>query len=191
MRPLVLASSSRYRTELLRRLQLPFSCQAPEIDESPLAGESPEELVMRLSVEKATAVSNDFAEAAIIGSDQVCACQGLVLGKPNTVERAIEQLQSFSDKCVDFFTGLCVLAPGGQVLTHLDQTTVHFRTLQRAEIERYVAFEKPLDCAGGFKVEALGIGLFEAVESKDPTALIGLPLIQLSAFLRQLGYAIP
>nr|WP_255590597.1 nucleoside triphosphate pyrophosphatase [Marinicella sp. NBU2979] len=186
-----MASSSRYRAKLLQRLQLPFACHAPNIDETPLQGESPAALAMRLSVKKAQAVAATQPEAIVIGSDQVCAFEGQVLGKPGSAEAAFLQLQAFANKRTEFFTGLCVLAPGGQQWQHVDQTTVHFRALSAAEIERYIELEQPLDCAGGFKVESLGIGLFEAVESKDPTALVGLPLIQLSAFMRHAGLAVP
>lgn len=191
MSELILASSSKYRNQLLQRLQIPFNSQSPAIDETPLLGESPQDLVMRLSVEKAQAVAAGYPEAIVIGSDQVAVLGHHILGKPLTVAKAREQLQSFSDKRVEFFTGLCVLVPNGPVLSHVDQTVVRFRSLQPEEIQRYVDMEQPLDCAGGFKVESLGLSLFKAVESKDPSALMGLPLIALSGFLRQAGLKVP
>lgn len=187
---LVLASSSKYRAELLSRLSIPFQAVSPGIDETPLAQEQPKQLVARLSRQKAQALSKQFPQATLIGSDQVCVSGTDICGKPITAERAIEQLQSFSNSCITFFTGLCVLAPG-HCLIHVDATTATFRNLKRGEIERYVAKEQPLDCAGSFKVEGLGVSLFDQVSSDDPTALMGLPLIKLCEFLRQVGYPLP
>ncbi|MCX7554536.1 Maf family protein [Marinicella sp. S1101] len=187
---LVLASSSKYRATLLKRLSIPFQAVSPDIDETPLAQEQPKQLVSRLSMEKAQALSKQFPQATLIGSDQVCVAGADICGKPITAERAVEQLQSFSNSCITFFTGLCVLAPG-QCLTHVDATKVTFRNLERAELERYVDKEQPLDCAGSFKVEGLGVSLFEQISSDDPTALMGLPMIKMCEFLRQLGYQLP
>ncbi len=191
MNELILASSSIYRAELLRRLCLPFNTIDPAIDETPVANESPKDLVSRLSLSKAEVVSQRHPQAVVIGSDQVCALGNEVCGKPLTPEWAVEQLQSFSNKCITFFTGLCVLTPSGDVFQYIDETIVEFRKLSVEEIRRYVELEEPLDCAGAFKVEALGIGLFKSVKSNDPTALMGLPLIRLAEALRQNGFQIP
>lgn len=188
MRNLLLASSSRYRAQLLERLGLPFSCRSPDIDESSLPGENAQALVTRLSRAKAEAVASAAGDALVIGSDQVAVCEGRILGKPGTAERARAQLASLSGRHVDFLTGLSLLDPvSGHVQTTAVPTRVRFRTLTDAEIADYVAREQPLDCAGAFKSEALGIALFEAMESEDPTALIGLPLIALCDMLREAG----
>jgi len=187
---IVLASTSRYRAQLLRRLGLPFTTANPGTDETPEPNESPADLATRLAHAKAVAVRDKHPSAIIIGSDQVPALAGSALSKPGTVERAQEQLALMSGQSVSFYTGLCVLNSADEICS-LDETRVRMRTLNTAEIERYVAVEQPLDCAGSFKVEGLGISLFDSVESTDPTALIGLPLISVANALRRFGVSIP
>lgn len=184
----ILASSSPHRAELLARLGLAFEAVSPEVDESPRPGEDAQTLVVRLAAAKARAVADIRPGALVIGSDQVAVCGGDVLGKPGTAERARAQLARLSGQSVTFLTGLCVLdADAGEATTALVPTRVEFRHLADDEISSYVARDRPLDCAGAFKSEGLGIALFDAVESQDPTALIGLPLIELCRMLRQAG----
>ncbi|AKE52004.1 Maf family protein [Kangiella geojedonensis] len=185
---IVLASSSPYRKELLSRVLNDFSCESPDIDETPFPDEEPVEHVARLAEQKAMTVSLNHPDSIIIGSDQICVLGGQILGKPHTETKAIEQLQACSGKTVIFYTSLCVLESGQQAKTiDVVVTEVSFRVLEKDEIERYVQREQPLDCAGSFKCEGLGIALFESLSSKDPTALIGLPLITLAQSLRKLG----
>lgn len=192
MRPLVLASSSPYRRELLQRLQLPFTCCSPNIDERPLADEAPEVLVQRLAVAKARALRAQFLQHLIIGSDQVAVLDGQILGKPGTAAAAIAQLTAASGRSVTFYTGLCLLdSASGTIQVDCVPFTVHFRSLSPAQISRYIEREQPLDCAGSFKSEGLGISLFRATEGEDATSLIGLPLIRLCDMLSQAGIAIP
>lgn len=188
MRDLILASSSRYRATLLARLGLPFRTQAPDIDESRHADESAAALVRRLAAGKADAVAAAHPAALIIGSDQVAVLGSDILGKPGDPERAIEQLTRLSGQTVAFLTGLCLLdAETAQRQLAVVPTYVRFRELSLQEIRDYVAREEPLDCAGAFKSEGLGIALFEAIEGTDPNALIGLPLIELCRMLRNVG----
>jgi septum formation protein len=189
--PLVLASTSPYRRELLARLRLPFATQRPEADETPLPGETPVALVTRLALAKAAAVAAGRPGDWVIGSDQVAELDGVPLGKPGDRERAIGQLAAMSGRAVAFRTAVALVGPGGRQLAALDTTTVRFRELARGEIERYVDAEQPFDCAGSFKAEGLGICLFAAIESLDPTALIGLPLIATAGLLREAGFALP
>lgn len=192
MRPLVLASSSPYRRELLQRLQLPFTCCNPNIDERPLADETPEVLAQRLAVAKARALRAQFLQHLIIGSDQVAVLDGQILGKPSTAAAAIAQLTAASGRSVTFYTGLCLLdSASGTIQVDCVPFTVHFRTLSPAQISRYIEREQPLDCAGSFKSEGLGISLFRATEGEDATSLIGLPLIRLCDMLSQAGIIIP
>jgi septum formation protein len=192
MNPLILASTSAYRRLLLERFGLPFETVRPEVAEPHIAGENPSERALRLAVAKAEAVAARHPGAVVIGSDQVAASGQKVLDKPGDAATCRSQLSTLSGTDARFYTGCAVIGPSGSVrLVHLDTTTVFFRSLSSKEIERYVEREKPFDCAGGFKVEALGITLFESVESKDPTALIGLPLIWLAAALRKAGFALP
>ena len=184
---LILASGSAYRKALLERLQLPFECHAPEVDESPRGNESPIKLSMRLAVTKAAALEERFPDAFIIGSDQVASLDGELLGKPGNFERAFAQLRKSGGRCVEFFTGIAVLGPGGRNFGTSVPFKVHFRDLTDAEIKRYLELEQPFDCAGSFKCEGLGISLFERLEGDDPTALEGLPLIALCKMLRKLG----
>lgn len=190
--PLILASTSPYRKALLEKLGLPFQCASPEIDETPLSGESAEALVARLAFAKAGAIACQHDQGLIIGSDQVCVCDGQILGKPGTVEKAVAQLMAAQGKSVTFYTGLCVLdAATGQVEQLVEPFRVHFRSLDEAAIRRYVAAEMPLDCAGSFKCEGMGIVLFKALEGRDPNALIGLPLIGLIELLEHHGLPLP
>ncbi|MNF51950.1 MAF protein [Pseudomonas linyingensis] len=192
MLPLILASSSPYRRALLERLHLPFACQAPEIDENPLPGESAERLVCRLAEQKSRALASRHHQHLIIGSDQVAALDGQILGKPHTFERAREQLRAASGASVTFYTGLCLHnSQSGHTQTACIPFTVHFRTLDDACIERYLRLEQPYDCAGSFKSEGLGISLFRSTAGEDATSLIGLPLIRLVDMLLAEGVQIP
>jgi septum formation protein len=189
---LILASRSPYRRELLARLALPFEIVAPGVSEAHVAGESPADRALRLALQKAQAVAQHHPEAVVIGSDQVAACGQEVLDKPGDAARCRAQLTTLSGKSARFYTGCVVLGlDTGVQQAHVDTTTVVFRPLSADEIERYVANEQPFDCAGGFKAEASGIALFECIESQDPTALIGLPLIWLAGALRAAGYRLP
>lgn len=191
-RRLVLASTSVYRRELLSRLRLPFLIARPEADESPLEGEAPRALALRLAEMKARAVAQDFPDALIIGSDQVAYSEGRIYGKPGTRERAIAQIEALSGKIAFFDTALCLLdADSGRSETVCVATETRFRVLGREEIERYVDADQPLDCAGAAKSESLGVALLEYMRSDDPTALIGLPLIELCRMLRADGVHIP
>lgn len=185
---LVLASSSRYRRELLERLGMPFTVDSPEIDETPLDNEPVDVLVRRLSVAKARAVALRWPRAIVIGSDQAASFDGRTLGKPGTSQKAIAQLLEFSGNRVDFYTGVAVLhGPSDRVATHIDRTHAHFRRFREDEVERYVQRDQPLDCAGGIRFEGTGALLLKAVETRDPSAAIGLPLIELGAMLRAVG----
>jgi septum formation protein len=188
--PLILASSSSYRRELLGRLRLSFEAVPPGTPEDPVAGESASDQALRLALAKAQAVAERYTHAIVIGSDQVAAAGERVLGKPGDAARCRAQLASLSGHTAQFYTACAVLGAGVR-LAHVDTTTVVFRTLSPQQIERYVACEQPYDCAGGFKAEGLGISLFECIESQDPTALIGLPLIWLAGALRGVGYQVP
>jgi septum formation protein len=191
MDSVILASTSPYRRMLLERLGLPFSIDSPGVEETHSAGETPPQRARRLAAAKAQAVSLRHPGAIVIGSDQVAAAGGSILEKPRSAQRAREQLGTLSGAAAEFFTACAICAPGGFRSAHLDETRVLFRKLAAEEIERYVAREQPLDCAGGFKAEGLGVALFERVESSDPTALIGLPLIWVAAMLRRLGHRVP
>lgn len=188
--PLLLASTSRYRRELLERLRLPFHIARPDVDETPHPGETIPALAARLARAKAGAIAQQQPEAWVIGSDQAAELDGQPLGKPGQRDAAIAQLTAMSGREVHFHTAVCLLREG-QVLEALDTTTVRFRTLTAGEIERYVDAEQPFDCAGSFKAEGLGIALFEAIESTDPSALVGLPLIALARMLREAGFELP
>jgi len=189
---LILGSTSRYRAELLRRLCDGFTQDAPGTDETHLPGEPPADRARRLAVAKAKAVAARHPGALVIGSDQVAELDGQPLDKPGTAECAREQLRRSSGRTVQFHTALCLFdGRDGTHQMHTDSTRAVFRPLSDSEIERYVAREQPLDCAGSFKCEGLGISLFERIENDDPTALVGLPLIALARLLRNAGYAIP
>jgi septum formation protein len=185
---LVLGSTSRYRRELLERLRLPFETDAPAVDETPQAGETPAALSERLALAKAREVARRHTDAVVIGSDQVAELDGRPIGKPGSHERAAEQLRAMSGRAVVFHTALAVVRPstGYEGLRQV-AVSVRFRTLSEAEIEAYLRAEQPYDCAGSAKCEGLGIALLEAIESDDPTALIGLPLIATHTLLREAG----
>lgn len=192
MRPLILASSSPYRRELLQRLRLPFECASPDIDESPLPGESAEQLVRRLAEAKARALAARFPEHLIIGSDQAAVQGQAILGKPHTLERAMEQLKASSGGSVSFLTGLALLdSASGRCQVDCIPFRVHFRELDEARIRRYLEAERPFDCAGSFKAEGLGVSLFRATEGEDGTSLVGLPLIRLVDMLLAEGVQVP
>lgn len=186
--PLILASTSRYRRELLERLRLPFEVESPEVDETPRPGEAPANLALRLAQAKAEAVAARRPQAVVIGSDQVAELDGLPIGKPHTHERALAQLRAMSGRSVIFQTAVCVVRRDTDfACVLLAPVTVRFRLLTDGEIEHYLRAEQPYDCAGSAKSEALGIALLDAIESDDPTALVGLPLIRTCALLRQAG----
>ncbi len=187
-RTVVLGSTSRYRRELLARLHLPFDVAAPEVDETPLPGEAPRELALRLALAKAKAVAARHPEAVVIGSDQVADLAGQPLGKPGTHERAVQQLRQMRGQAVVFQTALAVvcLATGFEEVD-LAPVRVQFRALTDTEIENYLQAEKPYDCAGSAKSEGLGIALLESIDNDDPTALVGLPLIRTARMLRAAG----
>jgi septum formation protein len=187
-RPLILGSTSRYRKELLYRLQIPFDTAAPDVDETPRANEPPKDLAMRLALAKARAVALKHPEAVVIGSDQVADLEGVPLGKPGNHTNATLQLQQMRGKTVIFQTALSVVCLAtAYERTDLAVVKVKFRNLSDAEIESYLRAEEPYDCAGSAKSEGLGISLLEAIESDDPTALIGLPLIRTCQMLREAG----
>lgn len=192
MLPLVLASSSPYRRELLERLRQPFSWVSPDIDETPQPGENAATLVKRLAETKARALSATHPAHLIIGSDQVAVLGDRILGKPHDFARASQQLQAASGTSVTFLTGLALLnSASGHCQVDAIPFTVHFRQLSPEQISRYLHAEQPYDCAGSFKAEGLGISLFRATEGEDNTSLIGLPLIRLVQMLDKEGIAIP
>lgn len=185
--PLILASGSPYRAQQLSQLGLTFEIVRPNVNETPLPGEAPETLALRLAEAKARAVATQRPQAWVIGSDQTADCGGLLLGKPGNAERARHQLEQMSGKSVLFHSALCLLTTAGPAKRISVTTTVQLRQLSPAEIASYIEKEQPLDCAGSFKVEGLGISLFDWIRSDDPSALIGLPLIALCQLLRQAG----
>jgi len=188
MPALILGSTSRYRRELLERLRLPFEVQAPEVDETPRAGETPAELALRLALAKARTIAAMNPAAVVIGADQVADLDGMPIGKPGTHERAVAQLRAMSGREVVFHTAVAVVrADRGYERALLAPVRVRFRELSEAEIEHYLRIEQPYDCAGSAKCETLGIALLEAIESDDPTALVGLPLIRTCMLLREAG----
>jgi septum formation protein len=187
-RQLVLGSTSVYRRELLSRLRVPFTVEAPHVDETPHAGEAPAELARRLAAAKAAAVARLHPEAVVIGSDQVADLEGEPLGKPGNHANATAQLKRMSGRTVIFHTALTVTCQASGFVQHdLAPVRVRFRALQDAEIEAYLQAEQPYDCAGSAKSEGLGIALLEAIDSDDPTALVGLPLIRTCRMLRAAG----
>lgn len=189
--PLILASGSRYRAELLKRLQLPFEACPTDANETPLPGEAPDALAARLAIVKARAIAQLRPGRWVLGSDQVCACKGALLGKSGTRACAIAQLQLLSGAEAVFYTAVALLHDAAPARTALDITRVRLRELSAAEIERYVDAEPSFDCAGSFKSEGLGIALCAAIESQDPSGLIGLPLMATRALLAQAGLALP
>lgn len=187
--PLILGSSSPFRKMLLERLLVSFTTESPEIDESPLAGESPIALVERLAVEKARKVAENHSHGLIIGSDQVAMHGAEIVGKPHTHERAVEQLRTASGKSIKLYTGLALVnAETGNVQSEVIPFTVHFKPLSDEIIERYLQKERPYNCAGSVKSEGLGVALFERFDGDDPNALIGLPLIRLVSMLETEGF---
>lgn len=189
---LILGSTSPFRKELLQKLGLSFAVDSPDIDETMLADEQPDEFVQRLALEKARAVAVRHENSLVIGSDQVACIDSSILGKPGTRDKAIDQLSNASGKRVSFYTGLCLLnSASGESQVVCEPFHVHFKQISQAQIERYLDAEQPYNCAGSFKSEGLGISLFEKLEGDDPNALIGLPLIRLIAMLEREGVAVP
>ncbi|WP_312756589.1 nucleoside triphosphate pyrophosphatase [Pantoea brenneri] len=185
---ILLASTSPFRQALLQKLGLPFTTAAPEVDETPLPGETATALVTRLAIAKAQALAQAFPDRWIIGSDQVCVLDGMITGKPHSVENARAQLRAASGNRITFYTGLALYHPASQQLMQCcEPFVVHFREITDAEIAAYIEKEQPLHCAGSFKSEGLGICLFERLEGRDPNTLVGLPLIALNDMLRQAG----
>ncbi|EKS6646989.1 septum formation inhibitor Maf [Enterobacter hormaechei] len=183
---LVLASTSPYRRMLLEKLGIPFECAAPDVDETPQPGESPRHLVMRLAKEKAQSLAVRYPAHLIIGSDQVCVLDGEITGKPHTEENACQQLLRARGSIVTFYTGLALYnSASGHLQTECEPFDVHFRHLSEQEILDYVRRERPLNCAGSFKSEGLGIALFDKLDGRDPNTLVGLPLIALCQMLRR------
>jgi len=187
---IILASSSPYRKELLLRLQLPFEVVVPNIDESPYPDEKPEATALRLAEQKAQYIARNLPEAIVIGSDQVATLNGIQIGKPGNHQNALAQLQMMRGRRVIFHTALCVYhncAPSPVIQIENIQTEVTFRDLPDDELDAYLSIEQPYDCAGSAKNEGLGIAIIERIESSDPTALTGLPLIALTTMLRKIG----
>ncbi|EAX3733468.1 septum formation inhibitor Maf [Salmonella enterica] len=183
---LILASTSPWRRALLEKLTIPFECAAPEVDETPIQGEAPRQLVLRLAQAKAQSLAHRYPAHLIIGSDQICVLDGEITGKPLTEENARQQLLKARGNIVTFYTGLALYnSATGHLQTEVEPFDVHFRHLSETEIEDYVRKERPLHCAGSFKSEGLGIALFERLEGCDPNTLIGLPLIALCQMLRR------
>jgi MAF protein len=192
MTRLILASSSPYRKELLERLNLEFECISPDIDESSLENEQSDAYVQRLAIEKAAEIGKTHSDNLIIGSDQCCVNNNIILGKPKDRDNAIEQLIAASGKSIEFLTGVSIQHPeSGWHREWMDTFTVEFRHLSLAEIERYLDTEQPFNCAGSFKSEKLGISLCQSMRGNDPTALIGLPLIRVAHCLREFGLQVP
>jgi septum formation protein len=192
MPELILASTSPHRRLLLERLGIAFTALPPQTPEDPIAGELPTDRALRLAIAKAQAIASRRPDAVVIGSDQVAAVGSTLLDKPGDAARCRAQLAAASGSSARFHTACAVIAPqSGVRMVHIDTTTVFFRSLSDGEIARYAERERPFDCAGGFKAEGLGISLFESIESRDPTALIGLPLIWLAGALRRCGYQLP
>lgn len=190
-RKLILGSTSTYRRTLLDRLRIPYTVESPHVDETPLAGEYPVDLARRLALAKAEAVAARFPDCVVIGSDQVAELDGEALGKPGTHARAVAQLRQMRGKTVIFQTAVAVVClQSGFCQQALAPVKVTFRSLSDAEIENYLRMEEPYDCAGSAKSEGLGIALLEAIDSDDPTALVGLPLIRTSSMLRAAGIAL-
>jgi septum formation protein len=192
MADLVLASTSPSRRALLKRLGIPFRCLVPLVreDDWKIGDWSPRELAEHLAVAKAESLRDAEPEGTLIGGDQLVVCDGRIYGKPETPERAVEQLEVLSGKTHELITALAVWH-AGQTYVHTDRTVMQMRPLLRAELERYVAADRPLDCAGSYKIEERGITLFERIDTQDYTAIMGLPLIALTSLVRRLGYALP
>lgn len=190
--PIILASSSRYRQNLLSRFLDDFDTASPGVDESGIEGESADQRAARLARAKAEAVSSQHRDALIIGADQLAVLDGQVLGKPGDHTRAVEQLLAASGKNVRFITAVCLLDPvTRRRYEHADETIVRFRRFDRRLADDYLRYDEPYDCAGSFKIEGAGFVLFESVTNEDPTALVGLPMIWLAGTLMELGYLLP
>jgi len=188
MTQIVLASTSPYRRELLEKLGIPFTTASPQVDETPIPGENARQLVVRLAQAKAQALSTEYPNHLIIGSDQVCVLEGKIVGKPHTEEKAVEQLLTARNSIVTFYTGLALYnSASGNLQVICEPFDVHFRHLSEQEIRNYVRKEQPLQCAGSFKSEGLGITLFDRLSGKDPNTLVGLPLISLCEMLNNEG----
>ncbi len=189
---IILASTSRYRAELLHRLKINFEQHAPVCDETPLPEESPNQLVERLSATKAQSIADKFPEHLVIGSDQVASLDGRIFGKPLDHADAVAQLQALSGEMITFLTGLCLMQKSSQrMLQSIVATNVQFKKLNNAQIERYLEADKPYDCAASFRSEGYGSTIVENISSDDPTAIIGLPIILVSTYLDQLGHPLP
>jgi septum formation protein len=190
---LILASTSKYRRELLARLGVPFDVAAPSCDEEALKDPSlaPAALALYLAREKARSIAGQYPHAHILGSDQLAEVDGEILGKPGSPERALEQLQKLSGRAHRLITAFALICPDGTVLEHLDTHVLHMRALSKAELTRYVSADEPLDCAGSYKIEARGITLLERIEGADFSAIMGLPLIALTSTLRVRGFVLP
>lgn len=189
MSQLILASTSPYRRELLARLRVPFDVLAPDVDETPLAGEAPADTAERLALAKASVVADRCPQAWVVGSDQVAEYEGCAIGKPGSHERAVEQLTAMSGRTVRFHTAVAVVRrQAGFARILRVPVSVRFRVLERGDIETYLRLDRPYDCAGSARCETLGITLLDAIESDDPTALIGLPLIATTRLLREAGW---
>lgn len=189
---IILASTSKYRSELLHKLNIPFETANPLVDETPLSGESPPALASRLALAKSRAITPTVPDTLVIGSDQVASIDHQLLGKPGNMDRAVDQLTLSSGRCVEFHTAVSVThADSGESLSRLEITRVHFRELSHQQIVRYLEAEQPFDCAGSFKSEGMGIVLFRKIEGRDPNALIGLPLIALVEILSEWNLILP
>lgn len=188
--PLVLGSTSPFRKELLERLNIPFICHSPEVDETPLSGETPEALAVRLAEAKARAVAAQFPDAVVIGADQVLDLNGKALGKAGTPEKAVQQLLSMSEQKLVFHSALCTITPDGTVQKDNVKTMITMRPISPAAAKAYIDIDKAWNCAGSAKMERLGIALVQKYESDDPTAIIGLPLISLTNMLINAGLEI-
>lgn len=192
MRNIVLASSSTYRSQILGKLPLTFTCRGGAVDETPYPNELPRDLAVRLSIAKAHAAAQTHPNHLIIGSDQVAACGDILLGKPGNRVQALQQLKVQSGNKASFYTGICLLdSHSGIFKTDLDICHVYFKNLNEDQLNRYLDREQPYECAGSFKSEGFGIALFSKIEGEDPNALVGLPLIKLIGLLNQFGLAIP
>lgn len=191
-RDLVLASTSRYRRELLERLGVPFRCQAPRVDEElwKADADDPRGLAEELAKAKALSLRDEEPDATLIGCDQLVSFEGRIFGKPASIEGAVEQLSRLAGRSHELITALAVWHDG-RISRHTDVTTLRMRSLDRDEIERYVAADRPIDCAGGYRLEERGIALFESIDSEDHSAITGLPLIALTTILRRIGFVIP
>ncbi|WP_417347727.1 Maf family protein [Ferrimonas sp.] len=188
-KPLILGSTSPFRREILEKLNLPFSCEKPEVDETPLDNETAYQLVMRLAEAKARAAGTQHKDAWVIGSDQVAVIDDEILGKPGNHDKAIEQLTAASGKKVTFYTSLCLLnTDTGESQVDVETFKVYFRTLNHKQIDAYLKAEQPYNCAGSFKSEGLGIALFDRLSGRDPNTLMGLPLIRLTEMLQAEGF---